>query len=193
MERVVHQLSRLPGIGPRSAQRLAFYLLKADLPQAQELAQAILDLKNQTRQCSLCFNLTDREICPICSDVRRDAQTILVVEQPSDVQTLEASGAYRGVYHVLMGCLSPLEGVTPEDLNIQSLLERIDRQQVREVIVGTHPTLQGDGTGLYIAKVLSGREVKVTRLARGLPTGYHLELASKAVLADAIQSRQAFA
>lgn len=190
MDRLVDQLSRLPGIGPRSAQRLAFHLLKGSADQAQALAQAIVDLKNQTHQCSLCFNLTDVDPCPICSDRKRDSQTILVVEQPSDVQTLEASGAYRGVYHVLMGRLSPLEGVTAEDLNVQSLLDRIERQQVKEVIVGTHPTLEGDGTGLYLAHRLSECAVKVTRLARGLPTGYHMELASKAVLVDAIQGRQ---
>lgn len=201
MNRLVTLLSRLPGIGKRSAERVVFYLLKSPPEEAMQLAAAIEDLKRNARQCSTCFNLAESDPCPICADPRRDHSVVMVVEQPSDVATIETSGAYRGVYHVLMGRLSPLDGVGPGDLTIHALTQRLDTRPghaatkeetpvVREVVIGTSPTLEGDGTGLYLAQLLGKHGVKVTRLARGLPTGSTLELASKAVLADSIQGRQ---
>lgn len=189
-DRVVRELSRLPGIGKRSGERLAFALLKQPTEEAMALADAIRDLKQKVRHCSRCFNLTESDPCPICADPQRDHTTILVVEQPSDIVTLETTGAHRGLYHVLMGRLAPLEGVGPGELNIQPLLERVRGSQIREVILGTNPTLEGDGTALYLADALEKLGVKVTRLARGLPTGASLDVLSKAVLADAIHGRQ---
>jgi recombination protein RecR len=192
MNRLIQRLSRLPGLGKRSAERLAYHLLKQPAEEALELAAAITDLKKNVRHCATCFNLTEAEVCSICADPQRDHGLILVVEQPGDVVSLETTGMYKGVYHVLMGRLSPLEGIGPGELNIEPLLYRIDNAegQVREVILGTNPTLEGDGTAMYLAEQLGKRGVKVSRLARGLPTGSNLELVSKAVLADAIQGRQ---
>ncbi len=190
MQRLVTRLARLPGIGNRSAQRLAFHLLKAPVEEAQELAAAIADLKRHTHQCSACWNLSESDPCPICSDPERDAATILIVEQPDDLATIEATGMYHGHYHVLMGRLSPLEGVGPGDLNIEPLLSRLRGGPVREVIIGTNPTLEGDGTALYLAEVVTPMGVKVSRLGRGLPTGANLGFVSKAVLADALAGRQ---
>ena len=154
------------------------------------LADAIRDLKKNVHHCSVCFNLTESDPCGICSDPRRDNGIILVVEQPSDVLTLETTGMYHGRYHVLMGRLAPLDGVGPSELNIEALIGRVRSISVREVILATNPTLEGDGTALYLAQELSLNGSKVTRLARGLPTGSSLEMASKAVLADAIDGRQ---
>ena len=193
MDRLVERLGRLPGIGKRSAERIAFYLLKASPQEVSELASALSDLKRNVRHCSQCFNLTETDPCPICADGRRDHKTVLVVEQPADVATLESTGLYRGVYHVLMGCLAPLEGVGPGELNIESLIERVEREGVTEVILGTNPTLEGDGTALYLAQRLGKMGVKVSRLARGLPTGGSLERLSKAVLADALAGRREMA
>ena len=193
MDRLTERLSRLPGLGKRSAQRVAFYLLKRPAQEANELAEAIVGLKRDVRHCSICFNLSESDPCPICDDPRRDQGLVLVVEQPNDVATIEATGLYRGVYHVLMGCVSPLDGVSPNELNITSLLERAEHDnrghRVREVVLGTNPTLEGDGTALYLLEKLSGMGVDVTRLARGLPTGSNLETVSKAVLCDAIEGR----
>lgn len=206
MNRLIQRLNKLPGIGNRSAQRLAFYLVRASEHEARELAAAILDLKTQTCQCSVCCNVTERDPCPVCADPRRDHGLVLVVEQPSDVLSIEATGLYHGVYHVLMGRLSPLDGLGPGELTIEPLLERVRSglgsaravtmdavpagMPVREVVLGTNPTLEGDGTALYLATELSKLGVKVSRLARGLPTGGNLQIASKAVLADAIEGRR---
>ena len=191
---MIQRLSRLPGLGQRSAQRVAFYLLKQSAQEAHELAEAIVGLKQNVRHCSVCFNLTESDPCPICNDPRRDNGLVLVVEQPNDVATIESTGLYRGVYHVLMGCVSPLDGVNPGELNIASLVERARNRSgmipLREVVLGTNPTLEGDGTALYLMEVLRGLGARVTRLARGLPTGSSLETVSKAVLCDAIEGRQ---
>lgn len=187
---MVRELSRLPGIGKRSAERFTFALLKQPAEEALALADAIRDLKQKVRHCSRCFNVTESDPCAICADPRRDQGVILVVEQPGDVATLETTGSYHGVYHVLMGRLAPLEGLGPGELNIQPLLDRVRGGQVREVILGTNPTLEGDGTALYLAQSLEKMGAKVTRLARGLPTGASLDVLSKAVLADAIHGRQ---
>ncbi len=198
MERLVEELTRLPGIGRRSAERMAFYLLKATPEDALRLSRAIADVKEHIRPCSICFNLTEGDPCPICAAPARDASTVLVVEQPKDLISLEQTGMYRGVYHVLTGRLDPLGGVEPGDLTSEQLLDRVGDPArncrgvaVREVIFGLNPDLEGDSTALYLAEQLNRHGVKVTRLARGLPTGSQLEYASKAVLADAIQGRQA--
>ncbi len=190
-ERLTDRLSKLPGIGRRSAQRIAFYLLKASQEEAEQLAEAVLAFKRDLKVCGVCGHVTESDPCPICDDPQRDQGQVLVVEQPSDVASLEQTGVYRGVYHVLMGRLAPLEGVGPGELNIERLLARVGDGKVREVILGTNPTLEGDGTALYLAEHLEQRGVKLTRLARGIPTGTQLAVASKAVLSDAIQSRHA--
>jgi recombination protein RecR len=197
VERLIDQFAMLPGIGRRSAERMAFHILKATPEDALRLSQAIADVKQNVRSCSICFNLTDVDPCRICSDPQRDASLVLVVEQPRDLISLEQTGMFSGVYHVLMGRLDPLNGVDPEHLTVGRLFERVKDSgtnsrgvAVREVILGTNPNMEGDGTALYLSDELSRRGVKVTRLARGLPAGSQLEYASKAVLADAIQGRQ---
>lgn len=194
VDRLIDQLAALPGIGRRTAERLAFHVLKSTREEALGLARAIQDVKDTVRHCSVCFNLTDADPCPICADPKRDQGLVLVVEQPKDLIALEQTGMYRGVYHVLMGHLNPLENIGPGDLTIAALLQRIDEPRasapIREVVLGLNPTLEGDGTALYISDQLKRRGVKVSRLARGLPSGGQLEYANKAVLADAIVGRQ---
>jgi recombination protein RecR len=189
LNRLVEQLTKLPGIGARTAERLAFHLLKASKEEVMELVSAISSLKTQMGYCSVCFNLTDRDPCAICQDPRRDNSQIVVVEQPKDLMALEETGLVRGVYHVLMGQLSPLEGVEPGHLTIDSLLDRVRKGGVSEVLLATSPTLEGDGTSLYIHNELQSLGVKVTRLARGLPSGGQLEYATRAMLTDAIAGR----
>ena len=191
MERLVQRLSRLPGIGRRSAQRVVFYLLKQPPEEAEALAHAIAQMKSTVRQCARCFNISESDPCPICSDPRRDKTTVLVVEEPKDVLSFEASGMYKGVYHVLMGRLEPLDGVGPGALTVRPLVERVRRDNVVEVILGTSATLEGDGTALHLCQQLEEAGVQVTRLARGIPTGAPLEMLSKAVLSDAIHGRRA--
>lgn len=196
VDRLIRELARLPGIGARSAERLAFHMLKNDSEAVLALSSAIADIKKSIRHCSTCFNLTEADPCPICASPRRDHERILVVEQPKDLIALEQTGMYTGLYHVLMGRLSPLDGVGPEDLTVAALFKRVEDPAanggvaVREVILGLNPTLEGDGTALFLAGELHARKMRVTRLARGLPTGWQLEYANKAVLADAIQGRQ---
>jgi len=195
------ELGRLPGIGRRSAERLAFHLLKGDEASALRLSKAIEDVKRTVRHCQHCFTLCDADLCPICANPQRERQRVLVVEQPKDLIALEQTGMYRGLYHVLMGRLAPLDGIGPDALTIDRLLERIDHPDrfvppagesvvITEVILGLNPTLEGDGTALHLAEAFKGRDVSVSRLARGLPTGWQLEYANKAVLGDAIEGRQ---
>lgn len=198
VERLVDEFARLPGIGRRSAERMAFHILKSTSEEALRLARAIEDVKTHVKACSICFNLTDVDPCRICANPQRDASIILVVEQPRDLAGLEQTGMFTGVFHVLAGRIDPLSGVEPGHLTIDRLLERIDHPErnarsvaVTEVILGTNPNFEGDSTALYLGEQLAQRGVKVTRLARGLPAGSQLEYASKAVLADAIQGRQA--
>jgi len=190
MERLIEQLGRMPGIGPRSAERIAFHLLKASTEDALALADAIRDLKSKTRHCSRCFNLTEQDPCPICANPQRDARALCVVEQPKDLLNIESTGVFRGLYHVLMGHLSPLEGIEPDDLTVEQLIRRVENEAVEEIILATNPTMEGDGTALYVTSLLAGKPVKVTRLARGLPSGSQLEYANKSMLADAISGRQ---
>lgn len=197
VDRMIDELCKLPGVGRRSAERMAFHLLKAKREEAMRLSQAIADVKQSVRYCSVCYNLTDVDPCRICADDRRDASLVMVVEQPRDLISLEQTGMYAGVYHVLTGRLDPLSGIEPGDLTIAHLLDRVSEPaknsrgvQVQEAILGLNPNLEGDSTALYLSEELTRRGVKVTRLARGLPSGSQLEYASKAVLADAIAGRQ---
>ena len=195
--RLIEEFGRLPGVGRRSAERLAFFVLKSPEPEAMRLAQAITDVKRKIRHCSTCWNLTDADPCPICRSEARDASTVLVVEQPKDLISLEQTGMYRGVYHVLMGRIDPLDGVGADSLTVKDLVRRVEQPSanargvpVREVILGMNPDMEGESTGLQIASEMTRRGIKVTRLARGLPAGGQIEYASKAVLADAIACRQ---
>jgi recombination protein RecR len=192
MARVMQQLGKLPGIGPKSAERLAHHLLSAPRNQVLALADALRALKEQVRQCRQCCNPTEHDLCAVCSDPRRDAALICVVETPRDLTSLERSGSYRGLYHVLHGRLAPLDGVGPEHLTVDHLLARVRAGGVEEVIMATNPTTEGDGTALYLSSLLGPLGVRVTRLARGLPTGSQLEFANNQMLADALEGRRAF-
>jgi recombination protein RecR len=190
IERLMQELGKLPGIGARSAERIAFHLLKAGDAEALALADAVRDVKRLIRPCKTCFNLAEGELCAVCADLRRDPATICVVEQPKDLLSLEATGAYRGVYHVLMGHIAPLEGIEPEDLTLDPLVQRVKAGGVTEVILATNPTIAGDATSLHIAGLLQTTGVKVTRLARGLPAGGQIEYSNKSILTDAITERR---
>lgn len=189
LKKLMSELAKLPGIGARSAERIAFHLLRATKEDAMLLAEAIRGLKENVRHCERCFHLTESALCEICSNPRRDQQMVVVVEQPKDLISLEATGLIQGTYHVLMGHLSPLEGIEPGDLTIDALLERVKTQEVREVILATNPTVEGDGTALYLHSLLQDQGVKVSRLARGLAVGSQLEYATRAMLEAAIDGR----
>jgi recombination protein RecR len=190
--RLLEELARLPGIGPKSAERIAHFLLAGDRRPARDLADALLAVAAKVRPCRECFNLTDRELCPVCSDPRRDAGLLCVVETPRDVTSFERAGTFKGLYHVLGGRLAPLENVGPDRLTLTQLVQRVRRGGVREVILATSPTLEGDGTALFASNLLAGTGVTVTRLARGLPSGSSLELANAQMLADALEGRRTF-
>ncbi|MHC4444782.1 MAG: recombination mediator RecR [Planctomycetota bacterium] len=189
LNRLRSELTRLPGIGPRSAERIAFHLLRTSKQEALKLAEAIREVKENLRHCLKCYNLTEEELCPICCDPRRDQSLIVVVEQPKDVMLLEQTGLIKGVYHVLMGHIAPLEGVEPGNLTIEALLSRVRKGGVREVVLATNPTMEGDGTALYIHSILGPLGVNVSRLARGLAVGSQVEYASRAMLEAAITGR----
>lgn len=188
--RLIEALVRLPGIGPKTASRLAFYLLRAPTEEVMALAEALRTLKEQTRLCEVCFNITDESPCAICRDERRDHGLICVVEEPLDVLAIERTGEYPGVYHVLHGVISPMDGIGPEDLKIRELVERVRREAPREVILATNPSLEGENTAVYIHRLLLPLGVRVTRLARGLPVGGDLEYADEITLVRALQGRQ---
>jgi recombination protein RecR len=188
LEKLIAELAKLPGIGRKSAQRLAFYLLKQPQEEVENLARALIEVKQKTRTCSVCFNLTEGDPCPICRDEQRDRQTLCVVEEAHDIFAIEKLGQYRGLYHVLGGVLSPLDGVDPEHLHIRELVERC-RQNVKEVIIATSPSAEGDVTALYLAKLLRPLGVKVTRIARGIPTGSDLEYVDEMTLLRALEGR----
>ena len=192
IQSLMNELARLPGIGLRSAERIAFHLLKQNPQEAMKLADAIRDVKTRIRHCSICFNLTEDDPCAICSDPSRDQGVVCVVEQPKDLLALESTGLYRGVYHVLLGRISPLEDMEPADLTIEPLLDRLASGTIREIIMGTNPTMEGDGTALYVQGLVAARfpNIQLTRLARGLPAGSNIEYANKNILADAISGRQ---
>ena len=192
IQNLMNELARLPGIGMRSAERIAFHLLKQNPEDALRLADAIRDVKTRIKHCSICYNLTEQDPCNICADPSRDQGVVCLVEQPKDLLALETTGLYRGVYHVLLGRISPLEDMDPGDLTIEPLMQRLASGTVREVIMGTNPTMEGDGTALYIQSLIGGRfpNIQLTRLARGLPAGSSIEYANKNILADAISGRQ---
>jgi recombination protein RecR len=199
LRKLMDLFGKLPGVGSRSAERIAFHLLKSSRDDALALADAIRAVKDQVKHCSICFNLTETDPCSICSDPNRDHGVICVVEQPKDLLQLESTNIFRGVYHVLLGRIAPLENVTPAELTIPQLLERLrpadgpgdTRTPVREIILATNPTMEGDGTALYLQQELSyaAPHIAVTRLARGLPAGAQIEYSNKAILADAINGR----
>jgi recombination protein RecR len=190
MTRLVQQLMRLPGIGERTASRLAFHILRADREYAQALAGALLAVKDETRLCSVCYALTEADPCPICTDPTRSAEAICVVEEPADMLALERAREFRGRYHVLHGALAPLDGVGPDELKIQPLLVRLGGAAVREVIVATNPTAEGEATALYLAKLIKPLGVRVTRIAHGVPVGGDLEYADVMTLGRALEGRR---
>ncbi|MBK8268510.1 MAG: recombination protein RecR [Planctomycetes bacterium] len=192
LTRLKEEFNKLPGIGPRSAERLAFHILKSNKEEALALAGAIREVKENVRHCRICFNLTEADPCPICIDPKRDPSQVYVVEQPKDLMLLETTGLVRGVYHVLLGHIAPLDGIEPGDLTIDALVKRVKAGGIKEVILATNPTMEGEGTGLHIKSVLANSGVQITRLARGLPSGSQIEYASRAVLQDAIEGRRTF-
>jgi len=192
INKLVQELNKLPGIGPKSAQRLTYYLLRAPDEQTRLLAEAILTVKQKITLCSGCFNVTDSDPCPICRSDRRDRSTICVVEQPQDILALEHTGIYQGLYHVLHGAISPTEGVGAGDVRIRELTTRLQTGSVKEVILGTNPNLEGEQTAMYLNHLITPLGIRVTRLARGLPFGTELEYADDATLTRAIEGRQEF-
>jgi recombination protein RecR len=190
LNRLVEEFGKLPGVGPKTAERLAFYILKAEPAEAMALANAIKDVKTKIKRCEICYNWSEQQVCQICSDARRDKSVICIVEQPKDVIALEKTGACKWVYHVLGGHIAPLDGIEPEDLTIDKLVQRVRSGGVTEIVMATNPNLAGDGTTLYITSLIRSTGVKITRLARGLATGSTIEYASGKMLADAIIGRQ---
>jgi recombination protein RecR len=193
LERLVSELSRLPGVGQKTAQRLAFAILRDNPERAQALAQAVLDVKAKIRFCEECFGYAEDVRCGICADARRDPGLICAVEQPNDIYVIERSGVFHGRYHVLMGTISPLDGIGPEQLKVRELVARCERTPVQEVILATNPSIPGEATALYLSQVLAGKVGKITRLARGMPVGANLEFTDDVTLNQAFSGRQSFA
>lgn len=187
--RLVEELSKLPGVGAKTAQRLAFHLLKVPAEEARSLAEAIVDAREQVTFCSRCFNFARGELCEYCADSRRDSSVVCVVERPQDIVAVERTGEFRGRYHVLGGAISPIDGIGPDDLHIGELLERVRREGVREIIVATNPRVEGEATALYLADLLRPLGVKATRIASGLPVGGDLEYADEVTLGRALKGR----
>jgi recombination protein RecR len=192
IERLIEEFSKFPGIGKKTAQRMAFFVLKQRNEEAETMAQAILDVKNKVHYCSICFNITEEDPCFLCRDEKRDRSMICVVEEANDVVPLEKTSQFRGLYHVLGGVLSPLDGVGPDDLKIKELLSRLKGKEVKEVIIATNPSTEGEATPIYLSKLIKPLGIKVTRIARGLPAGGDLEYADQATLANALEGRVEF-
>jgi recombination protein RecR len=190
LARLVGELEKLPGIGPKSAQRLAFHILRATEEEARLLSDSIVDVKLSITLCKICFNFTDQELCEICRDPKRDRSVICVVAEPRDLVAMEKTNEYRGLYHVLQGVISPMEGVGPDALKIRELQERVNQDHVKEVILATNPTIEGDTTAMYIAGLLKPFDVKVSRIAHGMPVGGDLDYADQATLIQAMQWRR---
>ena len=192
IQNLINQFASLPGIGQRSAERIAFHLLKQNPQEALKLADAIRDVKTRIKHCSICYNLTEADPCDICSNPSRDHSLVCIIEQPKDLLALESTGLYKGVYHVLLGRIAPLEGIDPSDVTVEPLMERLASGTIRELIMGTNPNMEGDGTALHIQQQVQTRfpNVQITRLARGLPAGSNIEYANRNILADAIAGRQ---
>ena len=189
---LITQLGKLPGIGRKSAERLAYHILRVHKSEAVSLADAIRDVRENVRYCDRCFNLAEGELCEICNDPKRDHQVLCIVEQPRDLMSLEQAAVFNGLYHVLLGRIAPLEGIGPEQLTMNALVDRVREGGFTEVIMATNPTVEGDGTALHISNLLSDLPVSVTRLARGITTGSILEFTNKEILADAINGRQKY-
>ena len=192
ISRLIEQFNKLPGIGPKSAQRLAFYLLRTDEEQAKSLAEAILSVKREVKLCHVCMNVTDADLCAVCRNDQRDRTRICIVEQPQDIIAIEHTGVYKGMYHVLHGALSPTEGIGANDIRIVELLERLKKDAVIEVILATNTNLEGEQTALYLQRLIIPLGIKITRLARGLPFGTELEYADDVTLTRAFEGRQEF-
>lgn len=190
VQALIDELGRLPGVGPKSAQRIAFHLLKTPSDDVRRLAYSIIDAKEKARFCDICFNIAENNLCPICEDQRRDSSVLCVVEDSRDVVAIEKTGAFRGRYHVLQGAIHPMEGIGPEQLKIRELLSRLGPENVQEIIVCTNPTVEGDVTAMYLARTMKTLAVKVTRIASGLPVGGDLEYADELTLGRAIEGRQ---
>jgi recombination protein RecR len=188
--RLIEALQRLPGIGPKTAQRLTFFLLKRPADEVRELSESLMAVKERIVSCRSCFNVTDEDPCRICADPRRDDRVLCVVEEPNDLLAMERTGEFRGRYHVLLGALSPLDGIGPDDIKVRELLARLDGGGVAEVILATNPNVEGEATALYLAKLLRPLGVKVTRIARGLPVGGDLEYADQVTLSKALEGRR---
>lgn len=191
VQNLIDQLGRLPGIGPKSAQRIAFHLLKLPAEDARKLASAILDAKERVRFCSRCFNFAEDELCPICADPRRDPSVLCVVEESRDIIALERTGEFRGRYHVLLGVMNPIEGIGPEQLKIRELITRLSSEEITEVIVCTNPNTEGEVTASYLSRLMKPFDIKVTRPASGLPVGGDLEYADELTLGRALSGRRA--
>jgi recombination protein RecR len=192
VNKLIQELNKLPGIGPKSAQRVAYYLLRTPEEQAKQLADTIVSVKQTTKLCSICFNVTDSDPCLICRSDKRERSKVCIVEQPQDIPALEHTRIYNGLYHVLHGAISPTEGVGTDDIRIRELISRLDDGTVTEVILATNPNLEGEQTAMYLSKLISPRGIRVTRLARGLPFGTELEYADDVTLTRAIEGRQEF-
>ena len=190
MQTLIDELGRLPGIGPKSAQRIAFYLLKLDAIDAKRLAHAIEEAKDRVTWCRRCFNISEGELCAFCLDERRDSHVLCVVEEPRDIVAVERTGEFRGRYHVLQGAISPIEGVGPEQLRVKELLARIQDEDVTEVILATNPNIEGEATAMYLARLLKPAGLTVTRIASGLPVGGDLEYADEVTLGRAFEGRR---
>ena len=188
--RLIEALQRLPGIGPKTAQRLTFFLLKRPVDEVRELAASLVAVKERIVSCQSCFNVTDEDPCRICTDTRRDDRMLCVVEEPNDLLAMERTGEFRGRYHVLLGALSPLDGIGPDDIKVRELLARLDAGGVTEVILATNPNVEGEATALYLAKLLRPLALRVTRIARGLPVGGDLEYADQVTLSKALEGRR---
>lgn len=190
LTKLVEQLRRLPGIGSKTATRLAYFILEMDKEKAHALAKAIVEAKEKIGYCSVCYNLTDCDPCKICSSEERDAASICVVEDPRDVAAMERTRDYQGLYHVLHGAISPLEGIGPDNIKLRELLERLQHENVKEVIMATNPNVEGEATAMYISRLLKPMGIKVTRIAHGLPMGGDLEYADEVTLSKALENRR---
>lgn len=190
IRRLVKELSRFPGVGEKTATRLALFILSAPEEEAIRLAESIIEVKRKIRLCPICFNLTDQELCEICRDISRDKEIICVVSDPDSLVAIEESGSFRGTYHVLHGLLSPIDGIGPDSLRLQELLDRVAKNDVGEVIVATNPSVRGESTALLIAKLLKDKDVKITRIALGIPVGGDLKYTDKMTMAKAIEFRR---
>ncbi|HBH04399.1 MAG: recombination protein RecR [Candidatus Rokubacteria bacterium RBG_16_73_20] len=188
--RLIEALQRLPGVGPKTAQRMTFFLLKRPVEEVRELAESLVAVKERIVYCGTCFNVTDQDPCRICADPARDARVLCVVEEPNDLLAMERTGEFRGRYHVLLGALSPLDGIGPDDLKVRELLLRLEQGETGEVILATNPNVEGEATALYLAKLLRPLGVRVTRIARGLPVGGDLEYADQVTLSKALEGRR---